>query len=190
MRASAAKRAPFLRLAFRGSIARMKYAAILLALAIPAAAQAQGARPCPGFEGSRASLTDVDRFYGLRAVEILRAGMADDQARLAALVAPKATAGFWSGDSKWGARGADRSVLTGIDAIVALANRLKPRSFSATLSMPGPISVDATPCAWEAMVLVAISEPGRAVSLKFAFEDGMLVAVSGDEVGLIEGTLP
>jgi hypothetical protein len=162
-------------------------------IACPALAHAQKAIDCPGFSATgSSSIAEVDRFYGERAASILRAAMTRDRAGLA-LVAPDATVSFWRGDAGWAPRSTDRTQpdLTGAEAVIALADLLKPRGFRMVLDQPGPFVV-ANPdrCVRNVTVLIAMAEPGQAALLDFGFRDGKLVSVSGNQKGLIEGVLP
>lgn len=162
--------------------------AIPLILA-PASAQAQ---PCPGFSTSgRTSFTDLDRFYGERAVAILRAAMMLDHAELDALVMADIMIEVWRGDAGWAPRGADRKRVGGSDAVIALTTWLKPRAFTLLLDQPGPISLEnPDKCERAVKLIIAMTEPGQATSLNFAFRDGKLASVTGEQKGLVKGTLP
>lgn len=163
---------------------------LLLAIAlILTPAQAQ---PCPGFSASgRTSFTDLDRFYGERAVAILRAAMMRDHAELDALVMADVTIEVWRGDAGWAPRGADRKRVGGGDAVIALTDWLKPRAFTLLLDQSGAISL-ANPdkCERAVKLIIAMTEPGQAASLDFAFRDGKLASVTGEHKGLVKGTLP
>lgn len=163
----------------------------LLALALivlPAAAQAE---PCPGYSSSGiTSITDLDRFYGEQAIAVLRAGMMRDNASLDALVRPDVAIDVWRGDTVWSPRGEDRNTLGRGDAVIALTNLLRPRSFTLLLAQPGPIGLmNSDRCERAIKLIVAMTEPGQAASLDFTFRDGKLASITGWQMGLVEGSL-
>ncbi|MDK2767187.1 MAG: hypothetical protein KYX69_05655 [Sphingomonas sp.] len=165
---------------------------LLLAIPLILAPALALAQPCPGYSASgRTSFADLDRFYGERAVAILRAAMMRDHAELDALVTADATIELWRGDASWAPRGADRKRVSGGGAVMALTERLKPRAFTLLLEQPGPISIEnPDKCERAVRLIITMTEPGQAASLDFAFRDGKLASVTGEQKGLVEGTLP
>jgi hypothetical protein len=134
----------------------------------------------------------LDRFYGERAVAIIRAAMLRDRGGLETLIMADATVEVWQADVGWSPASADRETpVSGGSALIALVDWLKPRGFTLVLDQPGPISlVNPNTCERAVKLLVAMTEPGQAASLEFIFRDGKLEFVRGRQMGLAEGRLP
>jgi hypothetical protein len=166
----------------------------LLAIPLILAPTLASAQTCPGFSPSGATtIPDADRFYGERAATIVRAAMTRDRAALNKLVADDASVRVWMGDVEWSPASYPRTAppVRGADALIALADRLKPRDYTLVLDDPGPLAV-ANPdrCVRGVTLLIEMTESGQAASLEFSFRDGKLKSVGGSQKGVVEGRFP
>ena len=152
-------------------------AASMLVLAVPAEAQSTS---CPGVRHG-APRGEIERYFALRAVQIMQAGIAGDTARLRTMVSPQATFAIWRGDAGGGR-------LKGADGVIEMVRQLQPRGYQFTAGFDGPIAVTRFSCSAQADVLVRVEGDLPGVAMKFTFEDDILVSVTGSYVNLVEGS--
>lgn len=161
---------------------RLSLALLSLILAdLPAHANARQPS-CPGFSEGRTSPEHIDQFYAKRAAGIISAGLNGDTDALAALVAPKASLGFWDSDSFILAR------QPGPPGVPQLVEALKPVRFL----HPTPstlVVVTSLKCAWTTTLLFRREQPDEGVNMTFDFVDGLLVKATGKVVLLTEGDI-
>lgn len=130
-----------------------------------------------------ASIGAVGQAYAERTVAIIKAALAGDVAGLDAIVAPGANFVVFRGDVGIGPRSA------GAGAAVAFMRELAPTHYSVTAGSPGPFATD--PCGPMTVdVSFRSAQAGQATIARFSFERGLLTAVNGSSVTVLEGNLP
>jgi hypothetical protein len=130
-----------------------------------------------------ASIGVVGQAYAERTVAIIKAALSGDAASLDAIVAPGANFVVFHGDVGIGPRSA------GADAAIAFVRQLAPTHYSVTAGSAGPFSTD--PCGPRKVdVSFRSAKPGEATIARFSFERGLLTAVKGSSVAVLEGNLP
>ncbi|MEO7689867.1 MAG: hypothetical protein ABIS51_11320 [Sphingomonas sp.] len=157
---------------------------LLLLLAGQASAgqpDAVAAFHCSGHPSiDRVSVQAVQAAYDWRSIAIIKAGLAGDVSLLGSMVAPSVTFAIWRGDAGWGARS------TGPAATVEFARRLNPKTFQFSNAISGPIATH--PCGEATAELMLKGDAsGEAAILTFKYRDGILIAVDGREVELVNG---
>ena len=163
----------------------MRYLAAALIALIPMFLWpgAGAAATCHGFVDGKVYPPDVDRFYAMRAINIVRAGLANDQPTLSDLVLQEAKFEIWRGDYATSARQA------GSGGLMEMVADLKPTGFQFATVRPGPISVEPSKCIWDVTILFRTEEQETGVTMEFDFLDGWLVRASGREVEITEGDI-
>jgi hypothetical protein len=162
------------------------FAAITFAITLigPEAASARQLS-CPGIVDGKTSLVDAERFYGARAVSIVRAGLNNDLATLSTLVSPEAKFQIWRGDF-----GTSSRRQTGVPAILEMIQDLKPTRFQISVRNTGPLVIsEAGDCKQSATVLFHTERAGTGFTITFDFVDGLLVRAEGYELDLSEGDI-
>jgi hypothetical protein len=122
-------------------------------------------------------------FYARRAIDIVRAGLASDFARLRTMVSPDAGFEIWRGDYSTSARS------SGPEGLARMARDIDARSFSVSVVQSGPIVITATDCKAEVTILFR-GEASHGAIVTFSFVDGVLTGAKGNGVDLIEGKIP
>lgn len=158
---------------------RILFLCLLGWFAVPAQA-----KECLGFGSAPSSPEEVDRFYALRAVEIVRASLNGDRKKLDGMVSPGATFAIWRGDYATGGRS------VGVNGAIEMARDLKPENYRISVKSVGPIAVAPSACTWDAFVAFTTTTASEGVTMKFSFSDGLLVKADGHQVTLTEGRLP
>ena len=117
----------------------------------------------------------------MRAINIVKAGLAGDMGSLNALVSPSAQFTVWRGDSGKG-RG------TGSAGAVDMAQDIHPTTFqTSVVRAPVYVSISALKCEWSTFVLLRTQRPETGFRVEFKFADGLLVSAEAQEVALFEG---
>jgi hypothetical protein len=158
-------------------------------------AQAEGrAVACPGFEDRGASPEDADGFYILRSIDVLRAGLAGDLAKLRTLVSPKAEFYVWRADTGGSPRrdapGAlGRETIYGPEAAIWLARHIIPRRYAASADWNPIISVRPLRCRWSVTLLLTSEKRDEGYRITFDFVDGMMTSGKARFVAIFEGEI-
>jgi len=124
----------------------------------------------------------IDAAYGRRAVAIIRAGLADDQMRLNAMVAPEVQIVTWRGDTSVSPK------APGFAGVTEWARTLRPKSFRYQVAASGSVAAD--PCG-EARISVILQgeRAEQVVDMEFRYRGGLLVRAVGREVRVETGNL-
>ncbi|MDO7840995.1 hypothetical protein [Sphingomonas immobilis] len=153
-----------------------------LTLAVPRSVVAK-AKPvaCPGYHAGGSRPEEVERFYTLRAVAIVRAGLANDTVALMPLVSPTAKFSTWRGDYSTG------SILDGVPNAVFWSQDLKAFAFEKAIFVTGPITVQPLRCDQSTDILFRDQSKKTGVMVNFKFVDGILIKATGREAELTDG---
>ena len=173
---------------FRLHVASMKSELFATAVMISAFAcpmPASAASPlCPGFDEHGSRPEQVDQFYAMRAIDILRAGTSENRQALDQLVAPSANFSIEEADSLWNARGG------GTSAAIRFAKALKATGYQFRSNWSMLLVSQRIRCEWSVSVMFATNDRDSSVVVDYKFEDGHLVYAKGQRVRVVQGQIP
>jgi hypothetical protein len=156
---------------------------LLLGAALVSASQeaAPAARLCPdGRSSARQNISDAEREYGLRSVAIVNAALTGDGPTLANLVQDNAFFMANSGDSGFGPG------IRGPAAAIEFFRGLAPTDYVILAQYAGMVSL--RPCEGVSTE-VLLRGPDRSAVLRFRYDHGMLVEVTGRLISVTQGQL-
>ena len=164
----------------------MRRALILLPLAV--LSTSLSAEPssvgCRMLADGKSSPEAIDRFYGTRAVEIIKRGLAGDEASLEGLVASNFSYTIADADSFIVSR--DEK---GVFVAIKLAKYLAAKSYR--ISSPVTlVLLSKDQCEWKVTVVFDRALNNEAITADFTFSDDKLIRVDGRTLVAFRGDLP
>ncbi len=153
----------------------MKSAWVLLpVLLLSTHSVAQSLSPgCKMLAEGRSSPAEIDRFYGDKAVDIIRIGLAGDKTTLGNLIASGFSYTIQDADNFFGPRSD-----TGVPAAIRLAEYLEPKGYRISSPLTLLLQRKYT-CIWTVTVVFEKAHNRDAVAADFTFTDDKLSQVVG-----------